>query len=66
MILYSDHDLIKGTMYRVNDKPLKFLGMTHAHCGTGVFAQYRFKGEGVNSYATKTAQELNKATVVIL
>lgn len=64
MILYSDYDLTKGASYIVNGKPVKFLGLMHSN--GGLVAQYRFKGEGVNSYAALTAQELNNAKPVAL
>lgn len=64
MILYSDYDLIKGSLYNMGGKVVKFLGMMHSN--GGAVAQYRFKGEGVNSYATLTAQELNNAKPVTL
>lgn len=63
MIYYSDkHDaLTRGAAYIVNGERRVYLGFTHVDGGKTV--QYRFKGEGPNSYASKTAQELDRADV---
>jgi len=63
MIYYSDkHDtLTKGAAYILNGEKRVYLGFMHIDDGKTV--QYRFKGEGPNSYASKTAQELDRATV---
>lgn len=63
MIYYSDkHDtLTRGAAYIINGARRVYLGFMHVDGGKAV--QYRFKNEGVNSYASKTAQELDRATV---
>lgn len=63
MIYYSDkHDaLTRGAAYIVNGERRVYLGFTHIEDGRTV--QYRFKGEGPNSYASKTAQEVDRADI---
>lgn len=63
MIYYSDkHDtLTRGETYIVNGARRVYLGFTHIDGGKAV--QYRFKVEGGNYYANKTAQELDRANI---
>ena len=63
MIYYSDkHDTLnRGAVYLVNGARQVYLGFTHVDGGKNV--QYRFKVDGGNYYANKTAQELDRVTV---
>lgn len=63
MIYYSDkHDaLTRGSAYIIDGARRVYLGFTHIEGGKAV--QYRFKGDGVNSYANKTAQEVDRADI---
>ena len=63
MIYYSDkHDTLKrGETYIVNGERRIYLGFTHVDGGKNV--QYRFKVEGGNYYANKTAQEVDQAII---
>lgn len=63
MIYYSDkHESITPkTWYLLNGAARQYLGFTYINGGREV--SYRFKGTGVNSYASKTAHELDKTTL---
>lgn len=63
MIYYSDkHDtLTRGGAYTIDGARRVYLGFTHVDGNKAV--QYRFKGEGPNSYSNKTAHELDRADV---
>jgi len=63
MIYYSDkHDtLTRGSAYIIDGARRVYLGFTHVDGGKA--AQYRFKGEGPNSYTSKTAHELDRADI---
>lgn len=50
-----------GGVYIINGARRVYLGFTHVDGGKTV--QYRFKGEGPNSYDSKTAHELDRASI---